>query len=111
MLVTPSVSTRTVMPATTVANHMKVLTREKAGRSNWIAFHQQPHSDSGRPRSNVAPPALALVRGPLLRTRDSQFVNHAGVHDRDRKRIRMLHVPRFPREIATCNRFAASTAT
>jgi hypothetical protein len=81
-----SVSTRTVMPATTVANHMKVLTREKAGRSNWIAFHQQPHSDSGRPRSNMAPPALALVRGPLLRTSDSQFVNHAGVHDRDTKK-------------------------
>jgi hypothetical protein len=64
MLVTPSVSTRTVMPATTVANHMKVLRREKPGRSNWIAFHQQPHSNSGRPRSNMAPSTVALVRDP-----------------------------------------------
>ena len=56
MPVTPSVSTRTVMPATTVANHRKVLRREKAGLSNWIAFHQQPHSGSGRPRSDMTHP-------------------------------------------------------
>jgi hypothetical protein len=56
MLLTPSKSTRTVMPATTVANHMKVLRRENAGRNNWIAFHQDPHNDSGRPRSTMVHP-------------------------------------------------------
>jgi len=49
MLVTPSNSVRTVMPATMVANHMKARKRENAGRSDWIAFHQGPHSDSGCP--------------------------------------------------------------
>jgi hypothetical protein len=33
MLVTPNRSTRTIMPATTVANHMKVIAFENAGRS------------------------------------------------------------------------------
>jgi hypothetical protein len=64
MLVMPSVSTRTVMPATMVANHMKVLRRENAGRNSWIAFHHKPHSDSGRPRSNMARSMVALIRGP-----------------------------------------------
>jgi hypothetical protein len=49
MLVTPSRSARTVMPATMVANHKNVLRRENAGRSNSIAFHHEPHSDDGRP--------------------------------------------------------------
>jgi hypothetical protein len=64
MLVMPSVSTRTVMPATMVANHMKVLRRENAGRNSWIAFHHKPHSDSGRPRSNMDRSMVALIRGP-----------------------------------------------
>ena len=34
MLVTPSMSVRTVKPATMVANHRKVRRRENAGRSN-----------------------------------------------------------------------------
>jgi hypothetical protein len=34
MLVTPSRSDRTIMPTTTVANHMKVTPRENAGRSD-----------------------------------------------------------------------------
>jgi len=53
MLVTPSNSTRTVRPATMVANHRKVRRRENAGRSNSIAFHHKPHSGSGCPRSNM----------------------------------------------------------
>ncbi len=44
MLVTPNRSVRTVTPATTVANHMKLRRRENAGRSNHIAFHQAVHS-------------------------------------------------------------------
>ena len=71
MLVTPSVSARTVMPATMVANHMKVLRRENAGRSNWIAIHQEPHSDSDRPQSNIGPIQGCVGPGPLLGTRDS----------------------------------------
>src|SRR5664279_935625 len=64
MLLTPSVSMRTVIPATMVANHMKVLKRENAGRSSWIAFHHKPHSDSDRPRFNMARSMVALVRYP-----------------------------------------------
>ena len=62
MLVTPSNSVRTVMPATMVANHMKARKRENAGRSDWIAFHQEPHSDSGCPRSNMVISTIVLVR-------------------------------------------------
>jgi len=53
MLVTPSNSTRTVRPATMVANHMKVRRRENAGRSNSIAFHHKPHSEGACLRSNM----------------------------------------------------------
>ena len=35
---------RTVKPATTVANHMKLRRHENAGRSNHIAFHQAVQS-------------------------------------------------------------------
>jgi hypothetical protein len=50
---------------------MKVLRRENAGRSNWIAIHQEPHSDSGRPRSNIGPIQGCVGPGLLLGTRDS----------------------------------------
>jgi hypothetical protein len=49
MLVTPSSSVRTVMPATPAANHKKVRRREHAGRNNKIAFHQCSHSDMTAP--------------------------------------------------------------
>ena len=71
MLVTPSMSERTVIPATMVANHRKVLRRENAGRSNSIAFHHEPHSDNGRPRSNMVPIHGWVGSGPLLGIRDS----------------------------------------
>jgi hypothetical protein len=48
-----------------------VLRRENAGLNSWIAFHQQPHSDSDRPRSNMAPIHGYVGPGPLLRARDS----------------------------------------
>src|SRR5579864_8726183 len=48
MLVTPpSVSVRTVMPATTTVNHMNVGKYENAGWSKIIAFHQTNHNDVG----------------------------------------------------------------
>ena len=50
MEVTPSMSVRTVKPATAVANHRKVCRRENAGRSRQIAFHQCSHSDIGLAR-------------------------------------------------------------
>ena len=50
MEVTPSMSVRTVKPATPVANHRKVCRRENAGRSRQIAFHQCSHSDIGLAR-------------------------------------------------------------
>ena len=65
MLVTPSMSARTVMPATTVVNHKNVLKRENAGRSNSIAFHHEPHSDNGRPQSDMVPIHHCVGSGPL----------------------------------------------
>ena len=50
MLVTPSMSVRTVKPATAVANQKKVCRRENAGRSRQIAFHQLIQSDIGPAR-------------------------------------------------------------
>jgi hypothetical protein len=50
MLVTPSMSVRTVKPATAVANQRKLRRRENAGRSRQIAFHQSIHSDIGPAR-------------------------------------------------------------
>jgi hypothetical protein len=47
MLVTPRSSGRTIRPATTVANHMKLTWRENAGRNDWIALQQDSQSDSG----------------------------------------------------------------
>jgi len=47
MLVTPAISVRTVRPATMVANHKKLLSREKAGRRGRMASHQKIHNDSG----------------------------------------------------------------
>jgi hypothetical protein len=49
MLVTPRSSGRTIRPATTVANHMKLTWRENARRNDWIALQQDSQSDSGRP--------------------------------------------------------------
>jgi hypothetical protein len=48
MLVTPASSVRTVRPATAVANHKKVLTREKAKRKGRMASHHEFHNDGGR---------------------------------------------------------------
>jgi hypothetical protein len=87
-----------------VANHMKVLRRENAGRSSWIAFHHKPHSDSDLSRSNMARSTVALIRGPLLWTRDSQFVNHVDAHDWE------LRGWRIRRETAAGERFDASAA-
>src|ERR1700757_1495216 len=82
MLVTPS-STRTVRPATAGTNHMKVRSREKAGRSRRIAFHQIPHSDSGSPRSGMVASMGQVGSGHPIGTIDSQFVNHVWAHDPD----------------------------
>jgi hypothetical protein len=62
MLVTPSNSTRTVRPATAVANHMKVRRRENAGRRRRIAFHQIAHSSRGSPRSGMVVSMVKLGR-------------------------------------------------
>ena len=107
MLVTPSVSTRTVMPATMVANHMKVLRRENAGRNNWIAFHQQLHSDSDRPRSNMARSMVALVRdpcyGPEIHNSLTMPVLMIGMRrDEPRCGIRRRRVFRAPRSQYEC---------
>ena len=72
MLVTPSMSARTVMPATMVANHKNVLRRENAGRSNSIAFHHEPHSDYGRSRSDIVPIHGCVGSGLLVR--DQRFI-------------------------------------
>ena len=61
MLVTPRNSVRTVMPATTVANHMKLRRRENAGRSNWIAFHQSPTAIAAVPDPTWSYPWLSWV--------------------------------------------------
>src|SRR5580692_11713901 len=58
-------SGRTVMPATMVANHKNVPRRENAGRSNSIAFHHAPHSDNGRPQSDMVPIHRWVGSGPL----------------------------------------------
>jgi hypothetical protein len=43
---------------------MKARKRENAGRSDWIAFHQEPHSDSGCPNrsGSGAPDEPHLIR-------------------------------------------------
>src|ERR1700681_3932908 len=86
MLVTPSNSTRTVRPATAVANHMKVRRRENAGRRRRIAFHQMPHSDSGGPRSGMVVSMGSVGSGHPIGTMDSQFVNQDWAHDPDTRR-------------------------
>src|SRR5215468_4736108 len=83
MLVTPSNSTRTVRPATATTNHMKVRRRENPGRNNWIAFHHEPHSDSGRSRSGMVCIHGSVGSGHPIRAIDSQFVNHDRAHAPD----------------------------
>src|SRR5947209_18100807 len=71
MLVTPSNSTRTVSPATAITNHMKVRRRENPGRNNWIAFHHEPHTDSGRSRSGMVCIHGSVGSGHPIRAIDS----------------------------------------
>jgi hypothetical protein len=52
MLVTPKSSVRTVKPATAVANHRKVRSRENAGRSICSAFHHKTHNGTDFPICN-----------------------------------------------------------
>jgi hypothetical protein len=47
MLVTPKSSVRTVKPATAVANHIKVRSRENAGRTSCSALHHKSHNGTG----------------------------------------------------------------
>ena len=69
MLVTPRSSGRTIRPATTVANHMKLTWRENAGRNDWIALQQDSQSDSGRPFAGFSMvPSMGDSRVGHLRT-------------------------------------------
>ena len=85
MLVTPSLSVRTVKPATAVANQRKVCRRENAGRSRQIAFHQLIHSDIGPARlwflMNVVgyPGNHCNVVEPLVIDPDSLVIDHDSI--------------------------------
>jgi hypothetical protein len=61
--------------STAMTNHMKVRRRENPGRNNWIAFHHEPHSDSGRSRSGMVCIHGSVGSGHPIRAIDSQFVN------------------------------------
>jgi hypothetical protein len=45
-----------------------------------MAFQGEPHSDNGRPRSNMVAIHGCVDQGDLLGVKDSQIVNHVGAH-------------------------------
>src|SRR6516162_5217710 len=86
MLVTPRSSGRTIRPATTVANHMKLTWRENAGRNDWIALQQDSQSDSGRPFAGFSMvPSMGDSRVGHLRTNQGFTIRQRyRAHDRGR---------------------------
>src|SRR5271154_3356752 len=58
MLLTSRLSVRTNKPATITENHIKVDSRENAGRSSKIAFHQIGQSDGVASLLMLLPPKI-----------------------------------------------------